>query len=264
MDRTDWPGDIMMAWLPDGWVVGTDDERWFPMYTILIVEDDVSIATILQEHLQRYGYRALCARDFQDLRREFLDVKPDLVLLDINLPYYDGFYWCRQIRAVSHVPIIYLSARSDEMNQVLAIECGGDDYITKPFHLEVLLAKVKGVLRRAYGEYAGSRPLSDVQELAGLYIHRDRQEISWKDRKVPLTPKECRLLDCLIRQAESVVTREELLEALWDETDFVDDNTLTVNVTRLRKKLAELGIADAIETVRGQGYRLRVTWQGEA
>ncbi len=234
------------------------------MYTILIVEDDVSIAAILQEHLQRYGYRTLCAIDFRDIRREFLAVKPDLVLLDINLPYYDGFYWCRQIRAVSHVPIIYLSARSDEMNQVLAIESGGDDYITKPFHLEVLLAKVKGVLRRAYGEYAGSRPLSDVQELAGLYIHRDRQEVSWKDRKVPLTPKECRLLDCLIRQAESVVTREELLEALWDEMDFVDDNTLTVNVTRLRKKLAELGVADAVETVRGQGYRLRVTWREEA
>lgn len=235
------------------------------MYKIYIVEDDQKIANILAEHLEKYGYQPMIAKALDNIKVEFLQINPDLVLLDINLPYYDGFYWCRQIRTVSNLPIIFVSARDSEMNQVLAIEHGGDDYIIKPFHLDVVVAKVKGVLRRTYGEYAmNNLQEGDVQELAGLFIHRNKLEIEYGGRSVILSPKEFRLLDILVRKVDQVVSRDELLEALWDEVEFVDDNTLTVNVTRVRKRLAELGIEDAIATIRGQGYRLSANWGPDA
>ncbi|MGE5654417.1 MAG: response regulator transcription factor, partial [Bacillota bacterium] len=222
-------------------------------YRILLVEDDPKIAAILADELQRYGYTILQARDFQRVRDEFVAARPDLVLLDINLPRFDGFYWCRQIRSLSNVPIIFVSARAGDLDQVRALENGGDDYITKPFNLELVLAKVRSALRRTYGEYALARD-SEVIQVGDLLLNKSRNRVSRNGVEVELTPKEFRLLCCLAERPGVIVDRENLLEALWDDLDFVDDNTLTVNVTRVRRRMAELGLPDAIETTRGQGY----------
>ncbi|KLU60740.1 response regulator protein GraR [Peptococcaceae bacterium CEB3] len=228
------------------------------VYRIWIVEDDTKIAALLREELRRYGYEAMTAESFRDLKEEFLRLSPHLVLLDINLPYFDGFYWCRQIRTVSHVPILFISARVGEMNQVMAIENGGDDYITKPFPVEVVLAKVKGALRRAYGEYA-LQESRDLLETCGLFLHRAKNRLEWREQRVDLSRNECLLFAELISHAGEVVAREQLLSALWDDAEFVDDNTLTVNIARARRKLKDLGLDQAvIETVRGQGYRFRL------
>ncbi|WP_282938870.1 response regulator transcription factor [Paenibacillus sp. RC67] len=232
------------------------------MYRILIVEDDDKIASILHSHMEKFGYAAERVTDFRDIKQSFLASKPDMVLLDINLPHYDGFYWCRQIRTVSNVPIIFLSARVGEMDQVMAIENGGDDYITKPFHLDVVIAKVKSVLRRTYGEYAGANPMPrDILNVAGLALDASKNTMEWNGSRIDLSRNEFLLMECLVKQADRIITRESLLEALWDDIDFVDDNTLTVNVTRVRKKLEELGIVKAVETIRGQGYRLNTSWR---
>lgn len=230
------------------------------MYRIFIVEDDSKIAGILKNKMEQYGYSAAAAAEFRDLMPEFVEFEPHVVLLDINLPYFDGYYWCRQIRSRSNVPIIFISARAGEMDQVMAIENGGDDYITKPIQLELLMAKVRGVLRRIYGEYAvkeGTAEGSSGELLAdGLRLHMARNELEWEGKRVELTKNEGLLAQCLMRKPGYIVARESLLEALWDDVQFVDDNTLTVNVTRLRKKLEELGLPKAIETIRGQGYKL--------
>lgn len=230
------------------------------MYKIMIVEDDDKIASILRGYIEKYGYQAVRVQDFGDVKGAFVAERPDLVMLDINLPQFDGFYWCRQIRTVSNVPIIFLSARVGEMNQVMAIENGGDDYITKPFNLDVVMAKIKSALRRAYGEYAGQTGGDDLKNVSGLILDSTKNTVEWNDETVFLSHKEFQLLLRLVEKKKQIVTREELLEVLWDDVSFVDDNTLTVNVTRVRKKLEGLGIKNAIETVRGQGYRLNVTW----
>jgi two-component system, OmpR family, response regulator len=234
-------------------------------YRIWIVEDDDKIADILKDYIEKYGYLVSRADVRADLKAQFLAEEPSLVLLDINLPHYDGFYWCRQFRTVSNVPILFISARVGDMDQVMAIENGGDDYITKPFHLDLVMAKIKGALRRVYGEYAGlpGGARQEVSELRGLYWDRSRNTLEWSGRKTDLTKNEFLLFDCLARRQGQVVSREELLEYLWDDVEFVDDNTLTVNIARVRKKLEELGIPKAIDTVRGQGYRLSPAWGGE-
>lgn len=233
------------------------------MYKIMVVEDDAKIAQMLSDYLNKYGYEVVYTSGFQDVKSDFLAVSPDLVFLDINLPYMDGFFWCRQIRTVSRVPVIFISARSGDMDQVLALEHGGDDYITKPFSLDVVIAKVKAVLRRTYGEYSVGRAdtTPEVYELEGLYLDRCRRSMEWRGKAVYLTPKEFQLLDILARRPWQAVSRNELLEALWDDIDFVDDNTLTVNVTRVRHKLEEIGLEGAIETVRGLGYRMICPWR---
>jgi two-component system OmpR family response regulator len=247
------------------------------VYKIFIVEDDEKIAAILRGRMEQYGYEASAATDFRDLLPQLEAFGPQLVLLDINLPYFDGYYWCRQIRTRSSVPIIFISARAGEMDQVMAIENGGDDYITKPIALELLMAKVRGALRRVYGEYAtptqqhagpvqGEAALgvnagiavSGVAGLSagGLKLYPSRNELEWRKKRVELTKNECLLAECLLGKPGHIIPREQLLEALWDDVQFVDDNTLTVNVTRLRKKLEELDLPRIIETVRGQGYKL--------
>lgn len=232
------------------------------MYKILIVEDDEKIARILEEHVQKYGYSSYVVQNFQEIKQEFLIYSPHLVLLDVNLPYFDGFYWCRQIRTVSNVPVLFISARTGDMDQVIAIEYGGDDYITKPFHLDVVMAKIKGALRRVYGEYSAKND-HDSYGINGLLIFPAQHTVQWNDRKIELTKNEYNLLSRLVKRANQYVTREELLEALWDEIAFVDDNTLTVNVKRVRNKLAELGITGAIMTKRGYGYSFTSDWGEE-
>ncbi|MCR8843223.1 response regulator transcription factor [Paenibacillus sp. SC116] len=231
------------------------------MYRIMIVEDDDKIASILQSSLEKYNYLVTRATNFKALKEDLIAIQPDLILLDIHLPAYDGFYWCRQFRTVTNAPIIFVSARAGEMDQVMAIENGGDDYITKPFHLDILLAKVKSVLRRTYGEYAAvSASNGEELNLNGLLLHRTKNTLEWQSKRVDLTKNESLLLGCLMEKVDTIVSRDTLLEALWDDVDFVDDNTLTVNVTRVRKKMEELGLHKVIETIRGQGYRLLTGW----
>lgn len=233
-----------------------------PNYAIMLVEDDEKIAGILAGELEHYGYAVSRPRDYDRIRDEFLAARPDLVLLDINLPRFDGFYWCRQIRSLSKVPIIFISARTSDLDQLRALENGADDYITKPFNLELAIAKVRSTLRRAYGEYAGTRNL-EVARAGDLLLYRSKNRVSYRGTEAELTPKEFCLLWCLVERAGEIATRDELLEALWDDVEFVDDNTLTVNVTRVRRRLADLGLPNAIETKRGQGYRLDVTGERE-
>jgi len=224
----------------------------------MIIEDDLKIVEIVSNHLCRYGYEVWRAEDYASVPQQVKAQSPHVILLDINLPQFDGFFLCRQIRAFSRVPIIFLSARDSAMDQVFALENGGDDYITKPFHLEVLLAKVQSILRRTYGEYRSEGLAVSALVAGALLLNEERQAASCGERQVELTGTEFRLLRCLMRKPACVVAREELLEALWDDTSFVDDNTLSVNVARVRKKLEELGLEHAIETRRGQGYCLVV------
>lgn len=232
------------------------------MATIMIVEDDVKITQLLKAHIEKYGYQAVITTDFTRVLHQFKRISPDLVLLDVNLPKFDGYYWCRQIRSISTCPILFISAREGKMEQVMALEYGADDYITKPFHYEVVMAKVGSHLRRAYGSYAkqGERTV----EVEGLALYPERLQLSLNEKTVELGHKEAALIEALMERQMRVVTRERLLEKLWDDQHFIDDNTLNVYVTRVRKKLRELGIEGAIETVRGAGYRLKVTWREEA
>jgi OmpR family two-component system response regulator YxdJ len=227
------------------------------MQTILLIEDDPKIVQLLQSHLEKYSYVVAPCGDFSRVIDEFERVQPALVLLDINLPRFDGFYWCRQIRKISTCPILFISARESAMDQVMALENGADDYITKPFSFDVVVAKVGSQLRRAYGEYA-VQTNERIVEHAGLQLNPERLQATLENKTIVLSKKEVLLLECLLKRANRVVSRERLLEALWDDTDFVEENTLNVNIARVRKKLQELGLEDALETVRGAGYRLNV------
>jgi len=238
------------------------------MYRIFIVEDDNKISAVLKRNMKKYGFDASCVSEFRDIMPELEVYEPHLVMLDINLPYFDGYYWCRQIRKKSNLPIIFISARSGEMDQVMAIDNGGDDYITKPIHLDLLIAKVKSVLRRVYGDYSASTGLAPSPEnelnVQGLRLNHSRNELSWQKRKTQITKNEQLLAECFMQQYGRTVSRDQLLGTLWDNAQFVDDNTLTVNVARLRKKLEDLGLINAIVTVRGMGYKLILdTEQGE-
>ncbi|MFS0784699.1 winged helix-turn-helix domain-containing protein [Bacillus sp. 1P06AnD] len=230
------------------------------MHTIYLIEDDPKITHLLADHLKKYDYEVVVPTAFEQLKQQFQLCSPSLVLLDINLPKYDGFYWCRQFRTISNCPIIFISARAGEMDQVMAIENGGDDYITKPFHFEVVMAKVKSLLRRTYGEYASAKN-GKLLEIEGLSLAYDQHSLSYKTKTVDLSKREFTLVESFLENPGKVISRDDLLDRLWDDVQFVDDNTLSVNITRVRKKLAELGINESIETIRGIGYKLSVTWR---
>ncbi|MFC0301095.1 response regulator [Virgibacillus soli] len=227
------------------------------MEKILIIEDDVKIAKHLASHLKKYNYEVHVATDFERIMDTFREFQPNLVLLDINLPSFDGFYWCRQIRVESICPVIFISARIGEMDQVMAIENGGDDYIMKPFHPDVVMAKIRSQMRRAYGEYATSHK-ERVMEKGGIQFYPERLTLHYSGNMVVLTKKEADIVESILDRYPRVAGREDLLEKIWDDQTYVDENTLNVNVARVRKKFAELGLHDAIETVRGAGYRLQI------
>lgn len=229
------------------------------MAKIFIVEDDPKLAAHLDKIIRKYEHDTFLVETFDNILEPFQQFSPDLVMLDINLPSFDGFYWCRQIRKISTCPIIFISARTGEMDQVMALEHGGDDYITKPFHPEVVLAKINSLLRRAYGEYAVTNR-ERIIDKNGLRLYPERLELHFQQEKVSLTKKEADILEVLMTRHPLVAGREVLLEKLWDDDTFVDENTLNVNMTRTRNKLKELGIKNAIETVRGVGYRFNITW----
>ena len=229
------------------------------MDKIMIVEDDVKIVEHLRNYLEKYNYTVTVVTDFDHVLTQFQEEQPQLVLLDINLPSYDGYYWCRQIRKESICPVIFISARTGEMDQIMALENGGDDFITKPFYPDVVIAKIRSQLRRAYGEYA-AQVKERVVHLKGLQLYPERLELCFGDQVCTLTKKETDIIESLLERYPRVAGREDLLMKLWDDQAYVDENTLNVNITRVRKKFQELGITDAIETVRGAGYRVRITW----
>jgi len=221
---------------------------------IYIVEDDQKIASLLADTLRKYQYEVEIVQNFEGIVEESIAFAPHIILLDINLPSYDGYYWCRQLRQHTKCPILFISARSGEMDQIFALENGGDDFITKPFNYEIVLAKIRSHLRRSYGEYSSRQEERTISK-GQLTLYLERMELHKKDIEIPLQKKECIILDLLMGQAPKVVSREKLLEELWDDQAFVDENTLNVNMTRVRKKLADYGIHSVIETVRGAGYR---------
>ena len=224
---------------------------------IFVVEDDKSLVKMMENQLSRYAYQTFVPENFAAVLDEFLMIQPDLVLLDVNLPYYDGFYWCQKIRERSLVPILFISARDGNMDQVMALEYGADDYLVKPFSYDLLLAKVKSHIRRVYGDYAQSDRARSLK--AGeLIYYPEALKMVYRESSEWLTVREGELLTLLMSAHPEMVKRERILNLLWDYERFVDDNTLSVNVGRLRKKLAAMGINDPIQTIRGKGYALSV------
>lgn len=222
------------------------------MYRIFLVEDDETIARLIKKHLEKWEYEVSTVQDFDNVLGEFAACDPQLVLLDIRLPFYNGYHWCTQIRQVSKVPIIFLSSVSDNMNIVMAMNMGADDFIPKPFDLEVLTAKVQALLRRSY-DFAGS---SSMLEHKGMLLNLSDATILYQEQKVELTKNELKILQTLIENKTQVVTRETLMTRLWESDMYVDENTLSVNVNRLRKKLTSIGLEDSILTKKGIGYQI--------
>ena len=217
---------------------------------VFIVEDDQVIAAAVAEHIAAWGYQVRRAGDFRNVLGEFADFDPQLVLLDIGLPFYNGYHWCSQIRRQSRVPIIFISSAADNMNIVMAMNMGADDFIAKPFDLNVLMAKVQALLRRAY-DFGGS---SRLIQHKGAVLNLDEGSLSVEDRKLELTKNEFRILQVLMENKGRTVSRDTLMQRLWETDSFVDENTLTVNVARLRRKLESCGLAGFILTKKGQGY----------
>ena len=220
------------------------------MYRIFLVEDDPVIAQTVQQHLMSWGWQVQAATDFSNVMADFSAFDPQLVLLDIGLPAYNGYHWCGEIRKVSRVPVIFLSSASDNMNIVLAMHMGGDDFISKPFDLNVLTAKVQALLRRTY-EF--SREQSELP-LGGGVLRLNEGVFVKGEQRLELTRNEFRILEMLLENRGRTVTRDQLMERLWSTDSFVDENTLSVNVNRLRKKLEAVDLPDAIRTRKGEGY----------
>lgn len=222
------------------------------MYTLLIVEDDATIACMTQRALSSWGYNAVRVVDFQHVDAAFDEHSPHLIIMDISLPFFNGFYWCSRLRERSRVPVLFLTSHTQQSDLITAIGVGADDYIVKPFSIDVLVAKVQALLRRAY-DYAQSEESLVIRgatlEPAAALLHAPAGDLS-------LTRNELRILLTLLRRKGTVVSREALMKALWDDDVFVDDNTLSVNITRLRKRLENVGLPDLIETRKGLGYAL--------
>lgn len=218
------------------------------MDKILLIEDDHKLQKYIMDYLEAYDFEVESVSDFGKVVEQVEESKPDLILLDINLPIFDGFYYLRVIRKKSSVPIIILSARSDEGEQIRGMEYGADDYVTKPFVIGILLAKIHAVLRRVHHR------AEESQSVGELKLLQDSMKLQYKEQIMELSKNEFRLMLLFMKKAGGIVTREELLEALWDEHVFVDDNTLTVNITRIKKKLSQYGLHNVITTKRGVGY----------
>ena len=220
------------------------------MYRIMIVEDDEVIAGLVKKHLESWGYQVECVTDFAHVLVEFVQKDPQLVLLDLKLPFYNGFHWCEEIRRISQVPVLFLSSAADNMNMVMAMSRGADDFISKPFDLDVLDAKVQAVLRRTYSFGKSSNILEHGEAILNL----GSGTLVFREETVDLTRNELRILQILFEHAGKVVSRDAIMTRLWENDSFVDDNTLTVNMTRLRRKLESAGLKDFIVTKKGLGY----------
>lgn len=220
------------------------------MYKILLVEDDEVIASKIEKHICSWGYEVKQAEDFQNVLNTFIAFAPQLVLMDISLPFFNGYHWCNEIRKLSKIPIIFISSAADNMNIVMAMNMGADDFISKPFDLDVLMAKVQAILRRTY-DFAGQ---TELLEHKGAILNTDDASLSYMGERIDLTKNDYKILKILFENKGKVVSRDMLMKKLWETDSFVDENTLTVNVTRLRRKLEAAGLADFIVTKKGIGY----------
>ena len=234
-------------------VIIVGNERGRVMHKILLVEDDEVIRQQVKKILEQWGYEVVLVEDFMEVLSIFVKVEPHLVLMDIGLPLFNGYHWCQEIRKVSKVPIMFLSSRDQAMDIVMAINMGGDDFVTKPFDQNVLLAKIQGLLRRSY-EFGKDQSLL---EYMGVILNLKAMDLVYQGEVVSLTKNEFQILQVLFERSGNIVSREDLMKELWNSDFFIDDNTLSVNVARLRKKLEAVGLKDFIETKKGVGYGLR-------
>lgn len=220
------------------------------MNKVYIVEDDPVIAKTVANHLKGWQMECQCTMNFENIIEEMKAFEPDIILMDIKLPYYNGFYWCAEIRKISNVPIVFVSSADDNMNIVMAMNMGADDFISKPFDLQVLTVKLQAVLRRSYGKVLERH----VLECGDVLLNLDDTSMMIRDQRLELTKNEFLMLKVLLEKQGKVVSREEMMERLWGDDEFIDDNTLTVNMVRLRKKMESAGLTDFIVTKRGLGY----------
>ena len=233
-------------------IIKVRQERLIKMNNkIFIIEDEEKIRIELSELLNRYGYEASYSNDFENIVEIALESNSHIILLDINLPYYDGYYICREIRKKSNIPIIVVTSRNSEVDELMSMNLGADDFVTKPYNTQILLARISSLLRRTYQNMD-----LEIFEFKGLKYSMSTSEMEFDNNKVELTKNESRILYTLIKNKEKIVSRNELMKSLWQNDEFVDDNTLTVNINRLRKKLEEVGAVDYLQTKRGQGYIL--------
>ena len=222
-------------------------------FKICMIEDESDLAVLVKGQLTRYDFEVFVCEDFKNINHFIEQHDPHLILLDINIPYYDGFYWCGEIRKITKAPIIFMSARKEDYDQVRAIMSGGDDYVTKPFSYDLLLAKINSQLRRTYGEYAGNETGIDVGDCS---FNKLRFTLKCKGSQIDLPKNEAILIGILFDSYPGIVSREKILSEIWDSELFVEENTLNVTVSRVRKKLKDLGSALSVITVRGMGYRV--------
>ncbi|MFD1851486.1 response regulator transcription factor [Oceanobacillus bengalensis] len=222
------------------------------MFKIMLIEDDVSLFGEIKDRLTQWSYKVYGIGDFGNVMEEFTSVNPDLVVIDIQLPKFDGFHWCRMIRTYSNVPIIFLSSRDHPTDMVMSMQLGADDFIQKPFHFDVLIAKIQAILRRVYNYNVTEQ--TSLKTWNGATIDYEKNTVEKSETTLELTKNEMYILKILVEHKNSIVSREEIIKSLWDDSRFVSDNTLTVNVNRLRKRLGEIGLGSHIETKVGQGY----------
>jgi len=218
----------------------------------MIVEDDITISSMIKEHLEKWNYEVFDSKIFNNIIEDFIHYSPDLVLLDIYLPLYNGYHWCEKIRQISQIPIIFISSANENMNIIMAMNMGGDDFITKPFDLNVLISKIQAILRRTYS-FSKEFHILSYQD---VYLNLLDATVSYRDQIINLTKNELKILQLLFERPQTIISRDELMNHLWQNNQFVDDNTLSVNMNRLRKKLEEIGLKSFIVTKKGLGYIL--------
>lgn len=225
------------------------------LYNILIIEDDFGLAKSITNVLEKYNFLSSILEDFENIENIVMDTKPNLIILDINLPYYNGFYWCRKIRKITSNPIMIISSRDSNMDQIMALEYGADDYITKPFDSEILIAKINSLLRRTFGELSAST-INETLKVGNIILDKDRQQLLAGENQIDLSITELRILKKLIEEYPNSVSRDELFFEVWDENNFVEENTLNVNIRRIRRKIDDNQLPIGIRTIRTFGYQL--------
>lgn len=225
------------------------------VYNILIIEDDLGLAKSITNVLEKYNFHSSILDDFENIEDRVVDTKPSLIILDINLPYYNGFYWCRKIRKITSNPIMIISSRNSNMDQIMALEYGADDYIIKPFDIEILIAKINSLLRRTFGELSANT-INETLKVGSIILDKDRQQLLSGENQIDLSITELKILKKLIEEYPNSVSRDELFFEVWDEKNFVEENTLNVNIGRIRRKIDNIQLPIGIRTIRTFGYQL--------
>ncbi|HDR7454963.1 response regulator transcription factor [Bacillus cereus] len=230
------------------------------MATIMIITNKTRNQELLITHIKKYNYKSVIIEEFDNILNQLDEINPELVIIDARFSKFDAFYWCHQIRNISICPIILISDSYEKTEEIMVLECGADDYITEPLHYEVILARIRSHIRRVYGEYA-SKSHERIINCSGLILYLDKKELKYDGRFISLTNKEGQIVELLLKNYPSMVNRAEIFNRIWDGMEYIDENTLSVYVTRIRYKLKELGIRNALKTIRGSGYRIHNTWE---